>query len=69
MAYLPDDFAEIINDDVYDIDWQNRPVDLKPGEKGFDVVSFDIPVNSQGPYILQGGMLYGLDANVVVDIE
>lgn len=69
LSYKPDGFADIINDDVYGVEWQNKPVDLKPGESGFDVVSFDIPLDSRGPYFLQGGMLSALDAKVLVEIE
>lgn len=69
LSYKPDEFADIINDDVYGVEWQNKPVDLKPGESGFEVVSFDIPLDSHGPYILQGGMLSDLDAKVLVEIE
>lgn len=69
LSYKPDDFAGIINNDVYGIEWQNQPVDLKPGESGSEVVSFDIPVDSRGPYILQGGVLSDLDAKVLVDVE
>ena len=69
LSYEPDGYADIINNDVYGIEWHNQPVELKPGEKGFDVVTFDIPLDSYGPYMLQGGILGDLDAKVLVNIQ
>lgn len=69
LSYQPNPYASIINNDVYGIGIHNRPIKLKPGDKGFTVVSFDIPIDSSGPYMLKGGILHDLDAKVIIDVE